>query len=149
MKKLLLLTFLLISLCRISAQTEIKISPVGLLFETVGLSVESAIRDNFGLDGDVIFAQDFFGFNLSGKYYFNPKSSIDGFHVGAFIGNSGDTESIGLGFLAGIKLLSKKRILFEFGLGIGRSFDDGVIGYGKLHLGYRFNKKAKETVPSN
>jgi hypothetical protein len=143
MKKLLFLALFALSMTRITAQTDIKISPVALLFETVAVSVESAVSENFGLDADGVFNADIIGFNLSGKYYFNPKRRIDGFHVGAFVGNFGSEESVGIGFLAGTKILSRKNILFEIGLGLGRSFDDGVVGYGKLHLGYRFGKKTK------
>lgn len=138
MKKIIILSLLLISIARISAQTELKLSPIGLLIPAVAISVETATSESFGLDGDLIVAEDFFGFNLSGKYYFNPKSSIDGFHIGAFIGNVG--ESVGVGFLAGHKIVSKKNVTFEFGLGVGRSFDGGGVGYGKLHMGYRFGK---------
>ena len=142
MKKLLFLALFALSMARITAQTDIKISPVALLFETVAISVESAVSENFGLDVEGILNTEILGFNLSGKYYFNPKRRIDGFHVGAFVGNFGGEESVGLGFLAGTKILSRKNILFEIGAGLGRSFDDGVVAYGKLHIGYRFGKKA-------
>ena len=139
MKKLLLISLCAISFGRVSAQVELKISPVGLLFETVAISVESAVSENFGLDVDAIFNSEVSGFNVSGKYYFIPKYRIDGFHIGVFTGNLGD--DFGFGFLAGTKLVSKKNITFEIALGIGRSVDGGGVGYGKLHLGYRLSGK--------
>ncbi len=148
MKKLTLLSLLVLFVGRINAQTEIKISPAALLFEVVAISVETAVTSSIGMEADAIFGQEDFRFNINGKFYFNPKSRIDGFHVGAFLGNVGDTESVGLGFLVGYKILSKKRLLFEAGLGLGRSFDDGIVGYGKLHLGYRFGKGKTSPMPN-
>ena len=51
--------------------------------------------------------------------------------------------AVGVGFLIGYKWISRKNILFEIGAGLGRSFteDDYLLGYGKLHMGYRFGKK--------
>ena len=141
MKKILCCALLALSINALSAQTEIKVSPIGLIFEVAAISVETAINPSFSLDGDAIIAADYFGFNLSGKYYFNPKAGIDGFHIGAFAGNAISDEAIGIGFLTGYKIMSRKRITFEFGLGLGRSFDSGIVGYAKVHLGYRFGKK--------
>jgi hypothetical protein len=123
----------------LQSQTEIKISPIPLLFGAGALSVEQVLNPAWGLDLDVLFGSDFFAVNFSGKYYLDPRYGADRFHVGVFTGYQ--NEALGIGFLAGTKILSKNRVLFEIGLGIGRSFDDGVIGYGKLHLGYRFQKK--------
>ncbi len=139
MKKLVLFCLCAVSFAQLSAQIEIKISPVGLLFETFAASVETAVSENVGLDIDAVYNAEFSGFNVSGKYYFNPKYRIDGFHIGAFTGNLGD--DFGFGFLAGTKLVSKKNITFEAALGIGRSVGGGVVAYGKLHLGYRFSGK--------
>ncbi len=141
MKNLLLAFALFAYVSNLSAQTEIKLSPVPLLFGYVAASVEQGLSESFGVEGDVYFIEDFLGGSLSGKYYFEPARGIDKFHVGAFIGIQ---EAIGVGFLLGYKWLSRKNVIFEIGAGVGRSFDDGVIGYGKLHLGYRFEKKPKQ-----
>ena len=141
MKKLLLVFALLAYLSPLFAQTEVKLSPIPLLFGYVAASVEQGVSKSFGIEGDFILIEDFIGGNLSGKYYFDPSKGIDKFHVGAF---EGVHESIGIGFLVGYKLVSRKNVLFEVGLGVGRGFDDTVIGYGKLHLGYRFEKKPKQ-----
>jgi hypothetical protein len=141
MKKILiLLTFLFASLLRVNAQTELKVSPVALLFGGLALSAEQQISPSFGLDADILAAVDGFGANLSGKYYFDPKVGTDRFHIGIFAGGI-TYNGVGGGFLAGYKWISTKRIVFEAGTGIGRTFDGGITGYGKLHLGYRFVKK--------
>lgn len=140
-KPTILLTLCLLLLAgRASAQFEVKLSPVALLFGAAAVSVEMGLSPSFGLDLDGIIADGGGGVNLSGKYYFNPQMGLDRFHVGAFLGTLGDAP--GVGFLAGVKLLSRHNVLFEIGLGAGRSFDGGAVGYGKLHLGYRFPRRA-------
>ena len=141
MKKIWILAVLLsASLHHLNAQTELKVSPVALLFGGLAFSAEQQITPSFGLDADILAAVDGFGANLSGKYYFDPREGIDRFHIGIFAG--GITENgVGGGFLAGYKWVSSKRIVFEAGVGVGRTFDGGITGYGKLHLGYRFAKK--------
>ncbi len=140
MKKRLLIFALSAYMSQLAAQTEIKLSPVPLLFGYVAASVEHGVSESIGIEGDFILVEDFVGGNVSGKYYFEPVKGIDRFHVGAFIGIQ---ETVGIGFLLGYKWVSQKNVIFELGIGVGRSFDDGVIGYGKLHLGYRFEKKSK------
>lgn len=150
MKKILFFTAAFLCIQQLAAQTELKISPIPLLFGVGAISIEQGISESFGLDGDIILGEDFFGANLSGKYYFNPERGIDKFHIGAFFGTIGDENTPGIGFLAGTKLISRKNLLFEIGLGVGRNFDGGGLFYGKLHLGYRFTKKAyAETTGSN
>lgn len=145
MKKLFLLTTCLVLFIRLSAQTEIKLSPIPLLFGYVAVSVEQGIGPSFGLDGSFYYIEDVNGINLAAKYYFNPEKGIDKFHVGAFVG--AQESAPGLGFLLGYKWVSTKNIIFELGAGLGRSFDDEVLGYGKFHLGYRFGKKSKSVIP--
>lgn len=141
MKNLLLVIALSAYISNLSAQTEIKLSPFPLLFGFVAASVEQGVSASFGVEADIVFIEDYVGGNLSGKYYFEPERGIDKFHVGGFIGIN---ETIGVGFLLGYKWVSRKNVIFEIGAGVGRSFDDGVIGYGRLHLGYRFEKKSKQ-----
>jgi hypothetical protein len=141
MKKIWILpVFLLASLHHLNAQTELKVSPVALLFGGLAFSAEQQITPSFGLDADILAAVDGFGANLSGKYYFDPQQGIDRFHIGIFAGGITD-NGVGGGFLAGYKWVSSKRIVFEAGVGVGRTFDGGITGYGKLHIGYRFVKK--------
>lgn len=94
---------------------------------------------------------EFYG-NLSGKYYFNPVFNIDGFHVGGYIG--GTESNLGIGFLLGYKFVAKSNILFEVGIGIGTNstfteFSQKSLGYGKLHVGYRFVIKEDAKVPNS
>lgn len=141
MKKILILPLLLLaSMYHLNAQTELKVSPVALLFGGLAFSAEKQINPSFGIDADILAAGDGFGANLSVKYYFDPKQGIDRFHIGIFAGGITD-NGIGGGFLAGYKWISTKRIVFEAGAGVGRTFDGGITGYGKLHIGYRFVKK--------
>ena len=119
-----------------SAQVDVKFSPIALLVPAAAVSVEVGLSEAWGIDGDGIIGDGGYLFNLSGKYYLNPEKGIDRFHIGAFAGVvDGDA---GLGFLFGYKVVSVRRILFEAGVGLGRSFSGGFVGYGKLHVGYRF-----------
>lgn len=144
MKKAILFLAILAFSKNLNAQTEIKANPIALLFEAVMVSVEHGFNDDFSLDADIWLAEEFGGFSLSQKYYFFPKVGLDHFHVGIF--EAVQQGSAGIGFLAGYKLVSKRNVVFDLGAGIGRSFDDGGVGYLKFHLGYRFGKKAK-TAP--
>lgn len=145
MKKLLFILLFAITVFHLKAQVEVKLSPVPLLFGDIALSVEGAVGESFGLDGDLwVGSGDTFdgnvAFNFSGKYYFNPEKRIDKFHVGVFLGVQNTAP--GLGFLIGYKWVSSKNVVFELGGGIGRSLDgEDVLGYFKFHLGYRFNRK--------
>lgn len=144
MKKCYLLLVLFAYASILSAQTEVKLSPLPLLFGGVFASVEQGVSPLIGIDADLAFVDGYTAFNLSGKYYFNPEKGIDKFHIGAFIGINDSAP--GVGFLLGYKWISRNNIIFELGLGLGRTFDDGVLGYGKLHIGYRFEKKSKKEV---
>ena len=134
----LFLALMILSSQFLCAQTEVKISPVALLGGLFAISVEQGITDDFGVEADFYGAIEAGGaFVVSAKYYFNPREGLDRFHAGIYAGGISDTGA-GVGFLVGTKIVSRKNILFEIGLGIGRTFDDGFLPYGKLHLGYRF-----------
>ena len=125
MKKLLFgLALLACSLTRANAQTEIKVNPVALMFYGIGVGVEHGFSDEFGLDlSTLIIGGEGALVWLSGKYYLNPRNGLDRFHLGLFSG-AATGYSPGLGFLLGTKTVSKSnRVLFEFGLGAGRTFD--------------------------
>ena len=119
------------------AQTEIKVSPVALLATVGAISVEHGFNDDFGMEADLYFTGGGGALILSAKYYFNPRKGLDRFHAGIYTGLLSEA-SAGIGFLAGTKIISEKNILFEIGLGIGRTFEGGFLPYFKLHLGYRF-----------
>ncbi len=122
-----------------NAQTEIKGSPAAWLFTTLSFGVEQVLSEDWGVDIDMFAGEGGFYGTLAGKYYLKPKTRADGFHIGLFTG-AGSDIGLGGGFLGGYKLISNKGILFEFGLGIGRGVDI-TVPYGKLHVGYRFNRK--------
>lgn len=139
-----------------SAQFEIKSNPIALLFEVGVVSLEYSNLKDWGGQLDIYAANDggvVFG---SAKYYLIPKYGADRFHVGAFLGKtfSDDNDNAGVGFLAGYKVMSKKRFFFEAALGIGRAFgsdnDIDAIPYANLNIGYRFlSAKNKSKVPAN
>ncbi|MCG8328223.1 MAG: hypothetical protein MI974_11085 [Chitinophagales bacterium] len=126
------------------SQTDVGLSPVALLFGGLKASVEGGLNDHWGLDGDILIAEDVLLLTFAGKHYFNAKEGLDGFNAGVFVGGGPDIGG-GLGFLAGYKVISQKKIFFEVSLGLGRGFGDlEFIPYGKLNIGYRFVRKQKD-----
>jgi len=92
--------FLAITLCCTyfvsTAQVEVKINPIGVLFGDPDLSGEFIISENIGVEPTFIMTNGsapLIGDNLrktglggavAGKYYFNPKKGADGFHAGLY-----------------------------------------------------------------
>lgn len=141
MKKLILTLVLFYSAFSLNAQTEVKINPFFLLFEGFQIGVEQIVSNDWGIDGDLFVAAGGAYMTVAGKYYFNPKIKADGFHIGLFTGFADEDFGIGIGFLGGYKVLSKKGVIFEFGLGLGRSTGTtSAIPYFKLNVGYRFGR---------
>jgi hypothetical protein len=129
------------------AQVDIAASPVALLFGGLLVSAEVPLATDWGLEANAFAAVGGGGFAVAGKYYFNPKQGIDGFHVGAFIGGGSDGLGFGPGFLLGYKVASAKGLIFNSGFGIGRNLGDGnPIPYFSLNLGYRFGNREKIRV---
>jgi hypothetical protein len=139
MKKIILSALILFIVCSatLRAQTEIKLSPL-LIAGVVALSIEQGFGGEAGVELDVIGAEGGFYSYVSGKYYFNPRMGLDRFYAGVFVGGGSDVGAGG-GFLIGTKLLSRSnKVLFEIGIGAGRSIINGeFIPAGKLHFGYR------------
>ncbi len=139
-----------------SAQFEVKTNPIALLFEVGLISLEVSNLDDWGGQLDIVGANGGGWVYGTAKYYLNPKYGADRFQIGAFAGSifgEGDS-AFGLGFELGYKVLSRKRLIFEASLGIGRAFgsstDFDVLPYGNLNVGYRFLTTAnKNKVPSN
>jgi hypothetical protein len=138
MKKLILLSLLFVCVTfSLRAQTEIKVNPIALLFVGIGVGVEYGVSDEFGIDLNALIVEGGGGVWVAGKYYLNPRQGLDRFHIGIFAGTVTDLDP-GLGFMIGQKIVSNSnRVLFDIGLGIGRSFDGGVLPYGRLSIGYR------------
>lgn len=138
MKKFILLSLLTIcTIFSLRAQTEIKVNPIALLFTGIGVGVEYGINNEFGVDLNALIVEGGGGVWVTGKYYLNPRQGLDRFHIGIFAGAITDVAP-GLGFMIGQKIVSSSnKVLFDIGLGVGRSFDGGFLPYGRLSIGYR------------
>ena len=184
MKKLIfpiLLTF--VFAYKSTAQVDVQINPIGILFSSINVTAEFGVSDDFGIEGGLDY--DFQNFDIDGseyrnnavgiraigKYYFGPEDGIDRWTIGGYTrfvtgtSSADDAQSgrdevkntkFALGFYTGYKWVSKKNIVFELGLGVGRNFvrkfeyDDGTEAntddipllnvdiLGRLSLGYRF-----------
>lgn len=146
MRKLLFLFCGLILTTTLSAQLEVKVNPLGLLFGNFNALVEKGINDNFGVEGQIglvlrnsdAFGNDFnynaFNIGAAGKYYFNPREGWDRFYVGGYArfntgtwkqdGSNDDGFSntrLALGLLVGQKWVSQGGFVFELGAGVGRA----------------------------
>ncbi|MFQ5445486.1 MAG: hypothetical protein ACE5FF_01020 [Saprospiraceae bacterium] len=142
MNKLFTLSAFLFCSFAAKAQIELKTNPIALLFGVVPVSAEFVISDDWASEIDILGTSEGGWIYINGKHYFAPKHRADGLNIGAFGGVFGDgiDTSAGLGFFAGYKAVSKKKIVFEVALGLGRAFssDIDVLPYAKFHLGYRF-----------
>ncbi|MBK9271564.1 MAG: hypothetical protein IPM48_08190 [Saprospiraceae bacterium] len=142
---LFLILFSILWTSKTDAQFEVKAQPIAFLFEAFPISLEYGFREDWGFETDMIAADGLFQLTPGIKYYFNnSERGFDRWYCGAFglLGTYGSDGVIGFGFNGGYKYVSRKNIIFEIALGIGRGFGDGtednIIGTGKLHLGYRF-----------
>ncbi len=134
--------FAILFSCAASAQFELKSNPIALIFGVPTIAAEYGIRDNIGIElYGVVFPEEAAGIAfLSGKYYFNPREGLDRFNVGVFLGAG--PGAFGGGFQIGQKIVAKKGLIFEFGIGAGRGIENSpFIPYLRLDLGYRFKKK--------
>lgn len=145
MKQLLTLIATVLTLS-LSAQTELKINPIGALFSSPDLSAEFGVKDNIGIEpyigfgwpkltvNDETFRSTGIGYGLNGKYYFSPDKGIDKFYAGIYLrggsstfksDSSGSTASfkrnrLGAGLSLGYKWVSRNNVIFEVGAGLGR-----------------------------
>ncbi|MBL7782308.1 MAG: DUF3575 domain-containing protein [Saprospiraceae bacterium] len=142
--------FCVASSTTLNAQVDIKIDPTGLLYNTLKLSAEFGVTDNFGVEITPGFAwrnlnllneNDYkgrvFRVGVNGRYYLNPNDKgLNGFYIGGYTRYAGgtytfegDTETdkfnstrFALGFLLGGKIVSRnEKIIFDFGTGFGRA----------------------------
>ena len=189
-KSLFPVLLVLFAASRSFAQVDLQINPIGLLFSSVNVTAEFGLSQDFGLEGgidydfqnydieDLEYRNNAVGFRAIGKYYFRPEDGIDGWAIGAYTrfisGTSSTDENAGngrdevkntkfaFGFYTGYKWISRKNIVFELGLGLGRNFvrkfeyEDGsevdtsdipllnVDVMGRLSLGYRFGGSSKK-----
>ncbi len=163
------------------AQFDLSINPVSILFSNLDVNGEYCIISDFGIEGSLGF--DFgrydigevdvknngIGFRLIGKYYFNPDENCTRWNIGPYVRYStrsgtydnGTEEGkithnrFAVGLYTGYKWVTRRKVVFELGLGLGRTFvndyssDNDSIDLsdvpganidvtGKLGLGYRF-----------
>lgn len=136
-----------------TAQVEVKINPVGLLFSRISANIEFIASDDLGIEGSpfidfgsldlgdgVDYSTLSFGLMGAGKYYFGPRDGADRFYAGAYVrykggkytikdGDESDSFTrtrVALGILTGYKWVSQKNVVFEIGFGLGRSIVDNI-----------------------
>ncbi|MBK8151720.1 MAG: DUF3575 domain-containing protein [Saprospiraceae bacterium] len=148
MRKLTFFVLLLLLARNASAQIDVSLNPLGILFRNIDLSAEIAMKQSFGIEG--IFKYDYdhykvldntinsngFGFVALGKYYFNPDLNISNFCAAPYVkfsttnGRYSDGNTTGIvnhnklavGFYVGYKWVNVRNFVFEIGAGLGRNF---------------------------
>ncbi len=82
----------------VSAQIDVKIGPLGLLFSNFNVGIEFAAKDNIGIEvtpgidwkklsliSDDNFKGNIFKVGVNGRYYFNPnEKKLNGFYSGIY-----------------------------------------------------------------
>jgi hypothetical protein len=168
-----------VSVNRSHAQVDVTLNPIGLLFGDINAGIDFALGENISLEAVVgyggassnTFNLKYNNLPVTGvfKYYFGPKLGADRFYADAFVrfvtrsataeeGSSyaGYTQTrLGGGIGVGYKAVSQKGLVFDIGLGFGRTvvnnleYKDsngiqetvdwpGIMIIAKLGLGYRF-----------
>ena len=152
MKKNLLLITILFGSFNLFGQLDLKINPIGLLFDSPDLVAEYGLSSDFGVElgfginygdggiGEV--ALDRSGYNIlaAGKYYFGPNNGCDKFFAGVYakqrafsLTDEDDTDNFDYGYkssrfavglLTGYKWVSDRGIMLEFAAGLGRAFSE-------------------------
>lgn len=174
-KSVVLLSFVfgLTCLSRTTAQVDITLHPVNLLVKDLAIGLDFVIDPAFSIEGgfgygkrmDDAYIWHPVQLTATGKYYFEPKTSADGFYADVFLRyvsrnhqeNNGSgfeeytDERAGLGVGVGYKLITQDGLLLEIGLGVGRSFYytgekryvswPNMLVVPKLAVGYRFGGK--------
>ena len=132
---------------------EVKINPLGVLFNSPDLSAEYIVNDDIGVQltlgleyGDFALGlsdltKSGYALRLMGKYYFNPDDGADRFYAGVYLGprsrsinddiNDGFDQgfrqsAFTAGLAIGYKWVGKKGILFEVAIGGGRAFGETI-----------------------
>ena len=155
MKKLnLVLAIAMLISVSLTAQVDVKINPIGALFNSPDVAVEYNINEDIGVEltlgldyGKIanILGEDLkksgFKVRVAGKYYFGPEDGCDKFYAGLYLGprsfsvkdDDGDAFDFGYkvsaftaGLLGGFKWVSRKNIIFEIGIGAGRAFGETI-----------------------
>jgi len=153
MKKISLITSLLIVVGMNAQTAEVRINPIGALFGNIDLSGEYFVSESFGAEltlqaligggpSDDIFDTRRSGFGVMGmgKYYFSPDDVCDKFYAGIYLRQrsweitaedvdgsqfAGFNRSVFAGgFALGYKWAGSEGIVFELALGGGRAFSE-------------------------
>lgn len=152
MKKLIVLAMFAFAISSTSiAQIELKINPLGLLFNSPDIVGEYLVNEDIGVEvgigliyGSSSFdlGEDFtrsgFSFLAAGKYYFNPDDGCDKFYAGLYLRprtrsfkDNDESDNIdygykqsafGVGLMTGYKWVGARGITFEIGFGLGRAY---------------------------
>lgn len=132
-----------------SAQIDLKINPIGLLFSNPDLSAEFILSENMGVEAKLGFQYGKItqllldyrrgGFTIAPnfRYYFNPDENCDKFYAGIYTkfastnlkyGTEGDFDfssykntRLAIGFMAGFKWVANSGLVFDINTGIGRA----------------------------
>lgn len=143
--------FLLFTTNTLQAQVDLKINPLGVLFNNLNVAVEFGVKDNFGIEvtpgfgwgklnllNDSDFDGTVFRLGVNGRYYLNPnEKGLNGFYIGGYTRYKGgvyshinddnttdkfNSSKFSLGFLLGGKVVARnERLIFDFGTGFGRA----------------------------
>lgn len=133
---------------------EVKVNPLGALFQSPDVSVEYIMSDNFGLEGKVGYTwrkttsaftageskSNGFALAVLGKYYFNPDEGADRFYTGLYgkfrlsnSNNEGDfgfpdyrNTALAVGIVGGFKWVGDNGILLDINLGLGRALLNNI-----------------------
>ena len=152
--KSLFAAFALLICLNVNAQNfEVKINPLGILFNSPDISAEYLVNDDIGIQatlgleygngtlGIVDLDKSGFKFRVMGKYYFGPDDGCDKFYAGIYLGprsvkwtdntNSGfdngyKVSAFTAGLAIGFKWVGQKGILFEIATGAGRAFNEKI-----------------------
>ena len=139
-----------LSTYRADAQIDVTINPIGLLFGGINVGADFALSEEFSIEANVGYnaakdedrSQKYTGVPIQavGKYYFNPDDGADKFYAAAFVryvnrsytadGSSSFADltqsRLGAGFGVGFKSVSRKNIVFDFGVNVGRIIADNT-----------------------
>ena len=150
MKKIILGVLLLTGAYSMTAQVDVSLNPISLLFSNINASIEFGVKDDIGVEfspsfefdsykvDDVKYTNTGLGGRVIGKYYFSPNKGLDKWNIGPYIKygygvgkgtNLSTKETVevtrnrfAVGFYTGYKWVSRKNVVFELGFGLGRAF---------------------------
>jgi len=154
--KNLLVAIVMIFTVSLSAQIDLKINPIGLLFNSPDISAEYMVSDelgvqlSLGLDYGKIAGSGILGIdakksgyrvNIMGKYYFSPDDGCDKFYAGLYLGPRSrkvkytedatfnlnyKISAFTAGLATGYKWVGDSGFVFEIGIGAGRAFGEKI-----------------------